>query len=172
MRNIKVVLNQVSLSDPPFRPEEFVEVCELHYAAVHFDFQIFFVLRKLYPRDVRSSFTSGVFASTDYGRMIFASRNLDHFRLKISDLSRQTSPFTLTIHLTFHFNYCACVPRVEIFNIFNLKSAQSPSPPLASHSTALDDVRDAWLDPTGRAIAPLTTEVMTDGFDGRALRAQ
>src|ERR1044072_7054854 len=93
--NVNVVLNQISFGDSPFWPEEFVEVCEPHYTTVHFDFQILFVRWEFYPRDVRRSFTSEVLASTDYGRMIFARRNLDHFRLKISDFRLRALPLPL-----------------------------------------------------------------------------
>jgi len=93
--NVNVVLNQISFGDSPFWPEKFVEVCELHYTTIHLDFQILFLPWEFYPRYVRRSLTSGVFASTDYGRMIFAGRNLDHFRLKISDLRFAVLPLLL-----------------------------------------------------------------------------
>src|ERR1700741_2994393 len=58
--NIDVILNQVSLSDSPFWPEQLVEVSELHHAIVYFDFEVLFALWEFYSWDVGGAFTSGV----------------------------------------------------------------------------------------------------------------
>ena len=93
--NVDVVLNQVSFGNSQLRPKQFVEVREFNHTTVQFNFEARFVPGQLDSRNLGSSFTTWVFASTNNGRMVFASGNLDHFGLKISDFRLASTPLLL-----------------------------------------------------------------------------